>query len=988
MSRSFVPYLCLIALAFLASDGGFIAAAPAGAPAQNAAASDMANTPGAERTAAYNGAMQAFQKGNWTAAAAGLEQFITMVLAADEKLKAQLGPIYYTLGAAYFNQPDFPKAIKTFKKFLDEYPKDEHGTEVRMALAEAYFENKEFEAAIKAYTVFESAPAYREQALTSEAAAYREMGKPDDQIRVLEKLIAPEIKTSGQARGAISLAELYTTKDQGAKALALAALLEKKIGLVENIVSLNSLAVKLGDEMSAKGEFEPAIQAYRNVRSRDEVIKFQNERIAVMEKRIETNLKSVGANPQAFVAVNQANNKIKAILTEAKQLLGEFEKLPDFTPTLLLRMSKCWYDWDRKWEAIVVNERILTRYPDDKAHREPAMFSMIIAYGDLMRISRCQQLCEQYIKEFPDGPNAGTVGYLSGAVALQANDPKSAESYFGTMLEKQATSEYREKMRYLLGVAKFMQGRFADANKDFLEYLKSYPNGEDIEEVTYRSALAQVFGGDYEKGEAALNAYLEKYPSGKFVADSKYRIMVCKYAAQKLDDVIADAAAWRQQYPNEPIAGEVYSLLGDSYAAESKEEEAAAAYTDAYKHAATDEVINYALFEASKHLQKLGKWAEVSAMFEAFIKEKPDHQAVVAAMYWIGKAKAREGKTAEAKQFLVETLKTYIGDKKREAVEQLLQQLAQLCSKRPRPAPAPAPTPAADVQAVAAAGAPAAPAPTAPATPAPPEATPVPYDAVAELETQIHPLEENANATARARLLYVRAELARLRKKDAEADALVEKIAQEFQPPDLSPVLLAQSGDFFLHKKLADRATPFYKRLQEDFPKSDYLDFAYVGLAQIAFDGQHYEEALDLDTDAIEKYSGMKVKEATIGKAQALLELHRYDESKKLFEQIAGMREWRGESTAQAVYLLGEIEERQGHWAEAIAHYQRVYVAYQKFTAWVARAYLHSAQDFEKLGKHQEAVNSLQEMLRNDRLQSLPEADEAHKMLTQWGAAA
>src|SRR5205085_2136218 len=145
-----------------------------------------------------------------------------------------------------------------------------------------------------------------------EAEAYKEMGKPDDEIRVLEKLTSPEIKTNGQARGAIILAELYSDKDATDKALVLAATLQKKIALVENIVSLNGLAVKLGDEMAAKSQFGPAIQAYRGVRSRDEVIKFQGERIAVMEKRIEANLKTIGASPQAFVAVTQVNNEIKS----------------------------------------------------------------------------------------------------------------------------------------------------------------------------------------------------------------------------------------------------------------------------------------------------------------------------------------------------------------------------------------------------------------------------------------------------------------------------------------------------------------------------------------------------------------------------------------------------------------------------------------------------------------------------------------------------
>ena len=477
----------------------------------------MKATPGEDLANKYNQANQAFQHGDWAAAAAGLEQVIALVIAQDEKAQAQLGPIYYTLGAAYFNQPNYPKAIEIFKKYLDKFPKAERALKVRMAYAKASFLNKDYPTAIKLFAQFENDPAYREQALISESQTYREMGKPEDEIRTLEKLIAPDIKTRTQARGAVTLVELYTTQGNAEKAVSLLGILQRKTALIENLVALNALAVKLGDELAEKKLYPQAIQAYRAVRSRDDVLKFQNERIAGMEKRMEANLKAVAGNPQAFVAATQVNNEIKAQLAEARQLLAEFEKLPDFTPTLYFRMAKCWYDWDHKWEAIVVYDRILTKYPDAKSDREPALFGMLIGYAEVGQIPRCQKLCTQYVSEFPEGPNAGTVGYLSGAVALQAGDPKGAESYFGTMLEKQPKSDYRERMRYLLGVAKFMQGKYDEAIKEYEQYEKNFPTGENLKEVRYRHALSHVFAGEWEQAVNALNAYLQKYPKGDYV---------------------------------------------------------------------------------------------------------------------------------------------------------------------------------------------------------------------------------------------------------------------------------------------------------------------------------------------------------------------------------------------------------------------------------------------------------------------------------------
>ena len=183
-----------------------------------------------------------------------------------------------------------------------------------------------------------------------------------------------------------------------------------------------------------------------------------------------------------------------------------------------------------------------------------------------------------------------------------------------------------------------------------------------------------------------LHAYLKKYPQGAFVSDAKYRLAVCKYAASLYDEVIDDCKAWQREFPRNKQLGEVLALEADAYAATDHTEEAIRYYIDSYKKATTDEVVNYSLFAASKLLQKRGEWNKVAELFGGFIDQKPDSPTVISALYWIGKAKAHEGKLDEAKKLSAETISKYIADPNREAVEMLLSQLAQLCVKKKRPA--------------------------------------------------------------------------------------------------------------------------------------------------------------------------------------------------------------------------------------------------------------------------------------------------------------
>jgi TolA-binding protein len=775
-------------------------------------------------------------------------------------------------------------------------------------------------------------------------------------------------------KGAMILVELYSSKKEAEKANDLIVRILQKPQLVENLARLNAIAVQLADSYLNEGREADALATYRIVHSRDEVIAFQAYRVNAIQKALDQTLAAVRADPRNFSQYIGRINQIGGLLDDAKKVLDEARKTPDFTPALYVRIARCYYDMDRKWEAAVAYQQVIEQFPQAK-ERESSMYAAMVDLAELNRPETARKIGEQYLKEFPQGADADTVGYLMGATALQANDPQAAESYFGRMLADRPNSSYREEMRFMLGNAKFAEGKFDDAIKVYQEYSSDFPQGAHLEEAQYRMAVALVFGAKYEKAIPALDQYLKDHPQGAFASDARYRLAVCYYAASQFDDVIHRCDQWEKDYPHDQQLGEVLALKADCLAAEGKNDEAVDTYIRSYKAATTDEVLTYSLFEAQKGLQKKADWQGMSDMFQEFVSNHPDHQAVPMAMYWIGKAMAHEGKVQEAKQYIASSIKRDINDPKKEATEQLLTQLAQLCAHR-IPPPAPAVTGTGAVLSGTAA--------VVSGTAGAAEATPSPEPAVdpaTELETLLSAGSESGE-TAKARILYAKSELARIKRRPADQEALMNQIAHDFKPEDLSPVLLAQSGDYLMTKNETDRAALMYQHLLDAYPKSSYLDFAYNGLGQIALGKNDNEKALSLFTEAIDGFGAVqKLKEVTVGKAKALLALGKLDDAQAVFEQVASMREWRGEATAFAVYSLGEIEFKRGKWAEANAYFQRVYVAYQRFLPWVAKSYVMSADCFQKLGKKPEAVRTYQEMLRNDKLASFQEAGEARKQL-------
>ena len=263
---------------------------------------------------------------------------------------------------------------------------------------------------------------------------------------------------------------------------------------------------------------------------------------------------------------------------------------------------------------------------------------------------------------------------------------------------------------------------------------------------------------------------------------------------------------------------------------------------------------------------------------------------------------------------------------------------------------------------------------------------PATTDPGAELDGLLASPANEESATAKARILYAKAELARLRKQSVEEEKNIAQIASEFKPEDLSPLLLGAVGDYLLSKGKFDPAAAFYQRLMDEFPKSQMVDFAFYGLGEIAYQKKDFPKALRYFTDGSEKIAAVqKLKDISVGRAKTLLVLGKLDEAQKGFEQVASVREWRGEATAFSVYSLGQIAAKRGQWAEANAYFQRVYVGYQKFLPWVAKAYIASGESFEKLGKTQEATNTYRELLRNEKLANFTEAIEARKRLEALG---
>ena len=716
---------------------------------------------------------------------------------------------------------------------------------------------------------------------------------------------------------------------------------------LDNYASILGLTLQVADSLLEAKKTREALILLQQAPDRAQIIVLQTRRIRELGALLEqANATAGNLSGETNLASNRDN--LSTRLQSAKAALTQVEASDTFDLPRLLRQARCHLELDQPWHAMVICQDTIVRFPNspDRAY---ALHSFIMARREAGPPKQALKLCQEFIATFPGHPLFPEVAGIAGQLAVQLDDTPSAIGFFGAALPK-SEGKFRESLLLQLGNAYFSTGAWAQARETFERYLKEFPSGQWIDNVSYRTALSWILDTSdadrYTKAEKALAAFVEKNPASAYLSDACYRLAVCQFAFQDYKKAIAACEDWEKRFPADGLISEVLSLKGDVQKTLADNDAALETYLLAASAASSDEVMSYTLGEAGRLLEQKKDWTRLASVFSTQIERLPDNKLAMGWYYWVARAKARAGQPAEAWEFLADHVGMQITNPANEDVEKILELMAQIRSKE---------RPAAD----------------APSTPSP----------VEQLSERLH-LVNDAPPLVGARLRYYQSRVLDLSRKPEEAAKIMLALGREMPADQMSAALLAVAGEALYKDGDAARATPFFNALLEHFPASDYRDFAYAGLGNLALDRNEPTAAIVFFDNALGLAGAVhRQREATVGQARSHLALGNLDNAAKLFELIAGAKEWRGEATALSLYYLGEIAVKQGDLPKGIVYFQRVFVSQIRYPEWVAKSYIASGRAYENLGKKPDAAKTYYEMLRNERMKDRPELAEARTRL-------
>lgn len=904
---------------------------------------------------------QAFAAQRPAEAVAPLDQVLQRI-AAGEPLPGGVTRTRLRLAAATAHfQADRPDtAAQHAEAVLAETGSATEQAEARLVLGLALARLERFAEAVPVFAALETSPEHRDAARRYRAQAAHAAGDLPTAVAAYESYLTAAPRDAAWAEAALALVALDLERNEWQRASRGLDRLREHDDLLDNLAGLDVLSLRLGDALLDANEVEAALAAYDLVNPRADLVTLQSQR----SDRLERELERIRTHPPALPALAEQARRLPARLEAARAALASIENDVGYDAAVLHRRARAYLQADRPWEAALTLERLLAEHPE-QANRPTAFHGLVRAYAESTRPARAVAAVERFrAAEGPSELLADATGIAAAALA-GAGDVDGQIRLLEALLDGFDGAPSGEPLYLQLANARFSAAQYEAVRTLAVEYAMRFPDGRVAEPMDYLHVLAGFVSGGTGRAVGELEAFLNRYPAGPFVADARYRLAMARFATEDQDGAAAACAAWLAEFPEaHPQRGEVLVLAADVAAARDRPDEAIASYRAALARPLTDELLGYTLDELTALLGRLGRGDEAAATWEAFARDRPDHPFVVQAAYWIARLRAREQRTAEALPHIAAIARRFLADPRHDGVERLLLELPALVVRatrerepeRERPGQEPDRSAAGEFTVLAA--------------------------AIAEL---LLPETENPGPTARARVRFAQAELAaRLRQPEQQTREL-DALLAEFAPEVLPAGLLGRLGDHAAESGRVELARSLYARIVEHHAASEFADFGYAGLGALELQAGRPAEALRWFEWAVDRAGARaKLREVTLGRGRALLELGRWEEARDVFQTVAANRQWRGACTAESVFALGEILYRKGgdgNLAQAQAHFQRVYLTYRKFVPWAVRAYVRSADTFEQLGQRREAIATLRELLRDPELAGAPEAATAAAQL-------
>ncbi|QHI70765.1 tetratricopeptide repeat protein [Tichowtungia aerotolerans] len=815
----------------------------------------------------------------------------------------------YQLGLCSLEAELYEKAAACFKTFVREYPEHANAQEARFLILEALAWQKD------------------SSAVTSYIQQMEESGEFNEVLAVLNS------KNDTTRHTVLALLSAYArTADLENWQRFLPFCDEDG----RSDLDLNQALMAGGDLAVEQKDYLKALRFYHEVWMSDQLIVAYDRRLAALKVVLDTPLPWVPLSQREAQASERASENRRY-----EQMLAERTRLEEknYDQDLMLRIAQCYDAMGRRWNSYVIYEHLYTAFPSNRV-AERSRYAAFQCLAALEELDDAKAAAGTYLELYPAGRyrDAVTLGLVQ--VHLQLGEIGDAEELGLSLREQEPVHRYLDQVTYLMGYIRFEQQDYAQALELFTETSSEWPERVYAEESVYWMGMCDLFLGSFSNAVDVFEAYLSNtnWIPKAFEADVTYRLGMARYGLEEYDTSRQIFEGFLEQFPDDELCSEAWSMLGDLHGADGEMDEALKCYGEARDCAVHVKQETYAVFQAAQVYDLLNRHMDRIHLLQDYLETRGKEGEFARAVLEISRSWQALSKPANALDAYTEAIGRYGNSAELEEADRLFVNLLNESANPLRDGI----TAGAVVLRLA----------------------PLQKDA----------LEDGSQKALAMRLTALLAALAEGTEQEAYDQTLLAQDSLE----GLTMLPLRRFAEAAVARGKTERVQQAFELFMEKYGDSDdALPMVNVQL-QLLIDGEKYTEAFELAEKSLDRYPGHpEIALTHLLAADALRLQKKYDQAVEMYKTFAAVREWRGPLTPKALYSIGLCAREQGHTQEACAWFQRVYVLYGQYPEWTAKAYAASVQCLQELGRPADAVRTMREMVANPDVVNTPEGRQA-----------
>ncbi len=941
----------------------------------------------------YNEAQKSVNEGNVGNASLALDELLTKYKASPIIPNAR-----YLLAFCYVLQGQYQGAATALDELLKTPNLDpvlqEQGS---VLLAQCYAgitsqkenpaEKKEFfEKAAKQYTDFLTKfpkSIFREDALNGRALTYFFLEKYDDAVKQKKKVLKEFPNSKGRldavyllglvkATQAVVADQAKKTDEANAKFAEATKLFQEVVTNGSDIPLKNEALFQVAEILFNKGDYDLALNNFRQILPKSEVIKLQQQKIG----EIMVELRGSVGDPVKFKAIQK-------YLSNERMKLGQMESKSDQYVDAALKSATIYNLQQKPDESRIIIKQFL---PFLKASQvQNAQYQLVISYSQQGLMPQAEKAKTDFFSQFPKAPEGDQFGLVFGYAYLNQGLYDKAAGAFKDSLDMYG-EKHRSFAEMLAGQAMVYrtQGKLKEASDVFRDFLAKNQDSPMAESVMFQLATTEMEMKEYDNSIKTYRDYLVKYPNGAYRLDSQLQIARTLLEKSPSDPKVGDEAIKELQdllSKNPPAKTGSLALyfIGQTYEKQGKLDDAVKAYRDNMVKYPDERTSLISAYQIAIGYQKAKKYPEMIAAYEELIKKYPESDMAPQAYLAIARQLENEKKHDEARAKYTEIVEKY-KDKPvgADAQERIFFTFFDKAQSMGRPISM---TPDQKEQykklindAIASAERLLELFPDSLRTgdaltnmmKAKQTLASGKMDEGVTVDAYLGQLADKASAKSnlKAQILFTQAGILQQEGKQKEALVVFDKILAETPDAKLSADNLDRYGRALVATGKTDEALKVYERIMTDFANSPRsMDKGVFGLGLVYYNKGEYVLADKQFNEMKTNYRWSPLMgDAIYYSGMTQLKGNKFDEAIKIFESVAGSKGSSNESKGRALIGAGDAELGKKDYNKALGNYIKVTLFYEGLTDVASEATLKSAQMNEKLGKGEEAKKLYQQL--------------------------